>query len=304
MSGDGGDGSHKHTDEETWQWVQKGLGRVEKYRPTGPSLESIILERRPQQSSSSIRFSASPAIPMAAILLIVALVMIRPSILPTSGAGPSLSTSSVPSPTPVATPIVGGTLARCDTSVPPAPSFLAAEDQPVPLSGRHGIGGNPIQLQGMQIGLGEAHANEISVLWPAIAPAGLPLRLALLSPAGKGVPAQDQLLYLVYSPTMANQPAVTTVLLDGGWILAEGLPQSRAADSIVQQLEMTGAGGHVKVVIVAGMRVAVVHADPIDQSGNRHWGLYWSDGIRGMSLQAMDNPDRLLQYVRTLYCGA
>ena len=97
--------------------------------------------------------------------------------------------------------------------------------------------------------------------------------------------------------------SLTDMIASGDWVLSE-MPAERGQDAaaVESALDSISRTDHYQRIAIASYRAVLVHQDAIDDAGNRPYGLYWSDGIRDLSVQVLADPNGLIDFARAFYC--
>jgi hypothetical protein len=142
-------------------------------------------------------------------------------------------------------------------------------------------------------------ADDVSgfeVLTPTASPPGRPLQDVLVSGAGTG----DVLVTLLYaSKPVGDEETLPEFLARDGVVMNEK-PVSGigAADDVVAEIQ-----DRAFVVMIGPHEAALVHADPVGSNDVRPYNLYWSDGLRDLSISGVLPPENVIEMARSLYCA-
>lgn len=145
-------------------------------------------------------------------------------------------------------------------------------------------------------------SSGITPLDPRSAPPSMSLRLSLLAPWVNGGPTNDTRFMQVFAANSVEGFSIWEILDAGGWILYEGPLLGRDASSVKAMLDAVGNGGRSAQVTVGSFDALIVHGDARGEGPPRAYGLYWSDGSRDMSIQAVADSAEVIDFARSLYC--
>jgi hypothetical protein len=219
-------------------------------------------------------------------------------------AAPTLGTTAAP-PSALATPISSVT-----ASAPTSPdSGCAPSDLPT-LDPSYLPGHGP-DIQVPIVGTGEAvqSVDDISGLGftprlPSDPPAGLQIRLILIDQAGASNPAPSpgsNRGFRVYyaNQTIADDTTLVSLLVSGGVFLHENASTGAFDDSNVKQL----LGSRANPVRVGTSNGYLVWSDPVDESKQRYFTVFWSDSGVDYEIRAgLSNPDDVVNFARSIAC--
>ncbi len=134
--------------------------------------------------------------------------------------------------------------------------------------------------------------TSFAVLQPLASFDGVDLQASLLEGAG-----DDISVISVYAPTPLTSTETVVDLLSRGGI---SFIQRRAAGQDAALVVET-VGSRASTVRIGPYVGALVHADPMP-TRSRTWNLYWSDGIRDMSIEGNVSSGTVIALARSLYC--
>ena len=170
------------------------------------------------------------------------------------------------------------------------------------ITGRRG-GGVQAPLSGLAVTATDPRVAFIQPVMPSAAPVGLPQRLMILAPWSDAGQTAETRLLVVWGLEDSQGQTLTNIVASGDWVLSE-MPADRGQDAaaVESALDSIAKSDHYRRVAVASYTAVLVHQDAMDISGSRPYGLYWSDGIRDLSVQALADPNELIDFARTFYC--
>jgi hypothetical protein len=158
------------------------------------------------------------------------------------------------------------------------------------------IGRPPYQPLSGNSSVEAARARGIDLLLPLHFPNDLRLQLVDLY---QEHPGKGEVAVTYAASPLDSTDTYLDLIRNGGFFLSEQFPPSQDATAIERQHP-----GRVTFVQVGPYLAALIWGDPI-ADGVRAYGLYWSDGTRGMSIQAgFDTATQLVDVARSIYCAS
>jgi hypothetical protein len=206
---------------------------------------------------------------------------------------PSVPSASTADPTSTAGPTL---ITGCETSVVTPMTDLGADT-----AHRRG-GGSQMPLNGLSLATSDARAAYIRPLIPPLSQL-TPLRASLLAPWSDSGATADTQLYLIWGPADISGLSFGGILAAGDWALTESPGQrGQDANAVRSALDGVGKAAHYQTLGVGQYDAVLVHQDAIPGAQARPYGLYWFDGTRDMAVQAVADPNSVINLARSMYC--
>ena len=112
----------------------------------------------------------------------------------------------------------------------------------------------------------------------------------------------DPELVILYAHASVRGIPYADAVASGAWFVTESPTRGQDAESVRRALESVGQGDAFLEAQVGRIEAALIHQDPTNESQVRPNALYWSDGMRDMSIVAVAKSNVVIDLGRWLAC--
>lgn len=182
----------------------------------------------------------------------------------------------------------------------PSSTVTMSDDNKPPITGFRGPSTKG-PLTGLAVTWDDARVQPISAMSPPTSPPSTTLKASLLTAWADG-PTKDTRFVQVFAQGSVDGLNIWEILDAGGWIVSEGPIGGGNAPSVKAALDAVGNGGQSATVEIGPNQGLLVHQDAVGSLTSRPYGLYWSDGVRDVSIQAETTSDAIVTFARSMYC--